>query len=315
MATRRNHAGSNKRTKITIAIDEQEYRSIGTAIMNRKKGGSERVFSDRWRSFFGVGPAVVVELWSLLDVDTNHPDTRDAAPCHLLWALMLLMQYGSAETMSSHAGCDEKTFRKWSLLFVHRISYLMDKVVIWENRKIGDIGNDCLVSIDCTDCKVPKQNSNAKAFTSHKFKESGVRYEIAVCIITGEIVWVMGPLPCGDWPDVEVFRFAIKHMLGPFERVEADDGFIGEDPEKAKVPASMVHDQDDRVLRVRSIVRRRHETVNKRIKQFRSVKNVFEHDLTLHAYFFRACVVLTQLSIKNGEPLFSVDDYKDVDGL
>jgi len=194
------------------------------------------------------------------------------------------------------------------------MSELQDRVIVWEDRKIGDVGNDCLVSIDCTDCKVPFQKRNPKAFKSHKFpKQSGLRYELAVCIITGSIVWLMGPLSCGDWPDVEVFRFALKQMLDENERVEADDGYIGEDPENCKVPASMVHPQDDRVLRVRSIVRRRHETANKCIKQFRAIKNTFEHDVTMHANFFWAAVVLTQLSIENGSPLFAIDDYENVD--
>ena len=50
----------------------------------------------------------------------------------------------------------------------------------------------------------------------------------------------------------------------------------------------------------------RHETVNKRVKQFYSMKNVFRHVLTLHPSFFRAVVNLTQIMIDNGEPLYEV---------
>jgi hypothetical protein len=50
----------------------------------------------------------------------------------------------------------------------------------------------------------------------------------------------MGPFPCGDWLDIEVFRFALKHLLEDSERVEADDGFVGEDPAHIKVPKSVV---------------------------------------------------------------------------
>ena len=86
----------------------------------------------------------------------------------------------------------------------------------------------------------------------------------------------MGPSPCGeDWPDVECFQFALKHALEENERVEADDGHVGEDPINAKVPGSMVHDQDEKLLYVRSKAKRRHETANKRIKQFRTLDTVF----------------------------------------
>ena len=56
-----------------------------------------------------------------------------------------------------------------------------------------------------------------------------------------------------------------------------------------------------------------HETVNKRMKQFGCLKQVFRHadDLAYkHASAFRAVAVITQLSIDDGEPLFSVK-YND----
>jgi len=130
-------------------------------------------------------------------------------------------------------------------------------------------------------------------------------------MLTGEIVWVMGPFPCGDWPDVEIFRCALKHLLGENERVEADDGYIGEDPKNVKVPASVVHDQDNKQLHVRSRVRRRQETVNKRIKQFTCMKVTFRHALSFHGDCFRACAVLTQLSIECGHPLFDTSEHQD----
>ena len=181
----------------------------------------------------------------------------------------------------------------------------------WENRKQGDIGNDCLTSVDGTDCLIPRVKGQGKAFHSHKFDGPGLRYEIAVCILTGWIVWVMGPFPCGDWPDISIFRFALKEMLDENERVEADDGYRGEDPLHAKVPKSMVHGHDEKMLVVRTHVRRRHETANKRIKQFACVATKFRHDISFHGCCFRACTVLTQLAIEYGKPLFGVENYAD----
>jgi hypothetical protein len=187
--------------------------------------------------------------------------------------------------------------------------------IIWENRKKGDTGNDCLVTVDGTDCRVTRQGqggeTQAKAFKSHKFNGNGVRYEVCICILTGDIVWVLGPFPCGDWPDIVIFRFALKQMLDEFERVEADDGYVGEDPLHVKAASSAVHDQDAKMRYVRGRVRMRQETVNKRLKQFNVLKDIFRHDVEFHGACFRACAVLTQLSINNGNPLFSTDEYKD----
>jgi hypothetical protein len=52
-------------------------------------------------------------------------------------------------------------------------------------------------------------------------------------------------------------------MLDENEQVEADDGYLGEDPLHAKVPKSMVHGHDEKMLVVCTHVRHRHETANK----------------------------------------------------
>ena len=177
---------------------------------------------------------------------------------------------------------------------------------------MGDQGYDCQMTIDCTDCYLSNVAHSMAAFNSYKFKRSGLRYEIGLCIKTGWICWVFGGLPCGDWVDVDIFRLALKHELDEHDRVEADDGYVGEDPVKTKVPASMVHPQDKKILRVRSKVRRRHETVNKTLKTFLVLGGkAMRHDLECHGYFFRAVVVLVQLSMQHGKPLFQVPEYHD----
>jgi hypothetical protein len=60
---------------------------------------------------------------------------------------------------------------------------------------------------------------------SHKFHGTGLRYEIGLCIRTGEIFWAHGGLPCGAWPDLRLARDAIIHVLDPGERIIADRGY------------------------------------------------------------------------------------------
>jgi hypothetical protein len=54
--------------------------------------------------------------------------------------------------------------------------------------------------------------------------------------------------------------------------------------------------------------RARHETVNRRFKQFNCLKS-FRHGKELHAYCFNSVAVLTEIGIEYGEPLYSID-YK-----
>jgi hypothetical protein len=339
-----------KRARLWLNVPEEQFRKLGGEIIGcDPEGRSETVFSGLFLSFFGVEPNVCVTAWDMIissAASEEESEFSSAKPEHLLWALLFLKKYGDAGEMCRLAGgdsgsVDEKSFRKWSRLFVERIACLLLDVVsawmlfhsavpnttsiiclsfhfpcffcwkiVWEDRKKGDVQSDCLVSVDGTDCRIPMQRQAPEAFYSHKFNgPPGLRYEVAVCILTGDIVSVVGPFPCGDWPDVEIFRYCLKGMLDEYERVEADDGYVGEDPVNVKVPGSLVHMHDEQQLYIRSRVRRRHETVNKRIKQFKCLDTVFRHGLSFHGTCFRACAVLTQLSIKHGNPLFTVDNY------
>jgi hypothetical protein len=62
---------------------------------------------------------------------------------------------------------------------------------------------------------------------SHKFNRPGLRYELAVCIQTGEIVSVSGPFPPGQFTDSTIFQLGIMEELEEGEMVEADAGYEG----------------------------------------------------------------------------------------
>lgn len=139
----------------------------------------------------------------------------------------------------------------------------------------------------------------SKVWYSHKFKGPGVKYEIGLSIRGGDIVWVNGPYPCGMYPDEEIMKLGLLHFLEKDERVEADGGYIGLDPMYCKTPYKMAMTSEETYKR--KVVLARHETVNKRLKQWGALARVFRHAVEKHGSFFRAIVVLTQLSIESGE--------------
>jgi hypothetical protein len=165
-----------------------------------------------------------------------------------------------------------------------------------------------MVSVDGTDFQICQPKPFSKAWYSYKYKKPGLRYEVAISIRNGDIVWINGPYEAGVWPDIEIFRDGIIHYLEVGEQVEADDGYTGEDPEHAKTPRGFTN--NDERLALQSRVRSRQETVNKCLKQWACLKQIFRHDLEKHSGCFRAVAVITQLSIEHGEPLFGVD-YDD----
>ena len=186
--------------------------------------------------------------------------------------------------------------------------------IIFENRYRDDNGNLGLLTIDGTDFRVGitgVQAKSRKRFYSYKFKKPGLRYEVGICIKSGEICWLHGPFPAGAYNDLSIFRSALKNTLDEYEVVEADDGYQGEDPLKYLIPKFCNLFDNDEMQEARYRARSRHETCNKRFKQFHILRDTFRNDIEKHAYAFRAIVVLTQLSLKRGEPLFEVE-YDDI---
>ena len=107
----------------------------------------------------------------------------------------------------------------------HALSSHKDQIR-WENRfrtgRLGNADRSCKVTVDGTDFMINQPTPFSKTWYSHKFNGPGVRYEIAVCIQTGDIVWYNGPKRCGSWPDLLIFTSRLADKLGPHEFVEAD---------------------------------------------------------------------------------------------
>ena len=122
-------------------------------------------------------------------------------------------------------------------------------------------------------------------------------------------MWISGPFLPGLWTDSMIFGHGMIKNLDKGERVEADSGYSAHDPKYARTPNSIWNKNKKKELRNR--VRGRHETVNRRFKQFGALHHKFHHDWKLHSSVFRAVAVITQISLIMGEPLFDIVDYYD----
>ena len=175
--------------------------------------------------------------------------------------------------------------------------------ILLDNRFLHDEGTDCLLSVDGTDFLAPNYG---KKWYSHKFKHSGLRYEVALSIKTGWICWISGPWNPGQWNDLEIFRMSLVTFLDSFERVEADDGYIGEAPLKVRCPRCVTVPEERKEMMAR--VRNRQETINKRFKDWAILNTQFRHDMRMHRDVFAAIAVICQIAIQhNGEDLFEVE--------
>ncbi len=132
----------------------------------------------------------------------------------------------------------------------------------FENRKVGDVGRDCLMSVDGTNFWIAM--GYCKPFWSYKFKKSGLQYEVGLCILKGDICWWSGPYAPGVWNDLTIFRDSLALMLEPGERCEMDRGYQGSAPTHIKCQG--VFWADSNLTEIQHRVRSRQETVNERFK-------------------------------------------------
>ncbi|KAI9551117.1 hypothetical protein GHT06_004046 [Daphnia sinensis] len=204
----------------------------------------------------------------------------NSTPNHLLWGFLLLKQYNIESVNAVLVGASEKTFRKWSLIYVRLIANL--PLLDWENRLENAPETTTFVSLDGTDFRILEPTECDPKWFSLKFSGPGVRYEIGLYIATGNIVWAHA-------------RDAFIDHLDIDEKALADNGYRDNN--------YFVNPNGDPLKKILAT----HETANKRVKQFYCMKDVFRHILTLHPSFFRACVNLTQIMIVNGEPLYDVE--------
>lgn len=190
------------------------------------------------------------------------------------------------------------------LYSIELILFTLCHQISWENRKQGDKGYAARVTVDGTD--MPVQHHFDPKFMSHKFKSNGLKYEVGVCILSGNIVWLHGPFRGGE-SDIEIIRSAMLDALDKNEMVEADGGYRGEEF-YIKCPND-ASSSEQRYMK--TVARSRHETANERFKIFDILRTKFRHPLEKHSMCFRTIAVITQLNIEHGSPLYSVEYVDD----
>jgi hypothetical protein len=163
------------------------------------------------------------------------------------------------------------------------------------------------MTINGTNFRIQQKGAARKGnlFGSHKYMgKSDLRYKLRVDILAGNLVWVKGPYPAGARNDIKNFNNVLSHCLEPGEHVEANNGYVGH-TDKIKCPNNDCNPVKN--LGMQCMARSCHETLNRHLKNWGILENVYRHDITVHEMVFYACAVITQLTIVNGKPLFKVE--------
>ena len=164
------------------------------------------------------------------------------------------------------------------------------------------MSDKCFVSVDGIDFSIdePERPMNPKWY-SHKLNRAGIRYELAVAIHTGWIIWSNGPFPAGEYSDLTIVRQSLNHCLCNNECYIADGGY--RDGYQWAITPSGHNSYQDRQI---SVIRSRHETVNSRLRQWKILSERYRHNLEKHSWVFLSVVNIIQLSLQLDSPAFQV---------
>ena len=279
----------------------------------------------RIRSFFGAPLHLIAEIWNriwtkLSEEEKNGLIEDNVHYRYLLYALLMMKVYAPVEVLCSMVGWPStKTFRKWSWYFTKKIAGLKSDVIKLRNRfggyRPGDtVRTNVFTSVDGVDCPINEPWPFDPAWFSHKINGPALKYEVAVCIKTGFIVWINGPFKASIG-DSTIFREGLSHQLAVDEKVEADSGYNIKDECRAQrqlvMPGAGVTTHD---RKAKSIARSRNERVNGRLKQFNVLASFFRHSkprelmTEKHKFCFYSIAVITQLKMEQGE---AITDYQE----
>lgn len=164
--------------------------------------------------------------------------------------------------------------------------YLLIVQVKWENRLKNSRIPGLHVSLDGTDFRVREPTPFSKKWYSHKFKAAGTRYELGLSVKESGF-------PCGEWPDIKIAD-ELYCKKAAKELTLADKGY-----RRRNVFKNPSNAFEKRILA-------RHETLNRRLKEFEILGGRFRNALKKHPMVFHVIVNVVQLSIANGESLFEL---------
>lgn len=193
-------------------------------------------------------------------------------------------------------------------IWIRRIAALKSKKIKWVDHPDDPNSAIFILTVNGTNFRTwePKHPTLpvSRAHCSHKYKHAALRYGIALSIFTGQCVWVSDAYP-GGVHDMQIFCDGLKKKIPDGKLVIADRGYrSSQDDEKMMSTPNMK--DDPLTSNFKSRARCRQESFNGRLKNFAILRDTYRHNLDKHRYVLEAIVVIVQVQMNNGSPLFEV---------
>lgn len=258
-----------------------------------------------FRDLFGMHPESIANIaHEILD---NASKVRD-----LLMTLHYLKCYPLVHVGSLQWGLHHRTYMNRILEMLHLIDGNLT-IELSDRKYHPPLSNRGLFAgihliVDGTVCPInrPSNTEDMLYHLSGKHKSVCIKYEVGVNVVTGEIVWVGGPIG-GSVHDMLLLRMGgLLDRMEPGEKMLADKGYVGEDEsDKILTPTKRDRGMEERDLPVEVQLRNRKiqnvrvlvEHSIGRIKRFSILRDRFRNVLEMHGMVFRVCCKLTNLDL------------------
>ena len=259
---------------------------------------------EKFRSCFVLYPHGIRSILQDLNNQAMENGSRPPKLKELLALANFMMEYRTERAMSGQWKMGEKTLRR-------QINLSLDAVVGLKDLKIKfefDDNETFICSVDGTHCRILEPRSTPSTiWYSHKFKQPGLAYEVALNLWKPQVMNVSGWFPAGE-TDLTMYNSAsgLGSKMPEGKKVFADGAY-------ESIPECVTRMNACETGAVKAIRKRalaRQESFFSRLKvmnifrdRFRShSKDRFEQ----HEKFFLAACILIQYDMENGAPLMEI---------
>lgn len=285
---------------IAKAYMEDQFLVTGLRIANYRSWQrcQAETNQERFRRAFGAVPLTVAKIWDDMrsSMDERIRLQQNANPLHLLLALRFLAKYQSYIDLGSYFHIQSQTtVQKYIKYYVPRLSYLMEQRLL--PLEEIDEGFILMLTVDGIHCPLREQRPFSTDWSSHKRGgKPAANYELGLCSWTDKIGWIRGPTKPGVKNDAMVFRTELMDALPDGRKVLGDDIY-------AQLPAYCItkNDLDQyEIAQWKNRLLARHENLNKRFKDFKILREEFQHGVDNHGCAFYACGAVISYGLDNG---------------
>ena len=264
---------------------------------------------EQFKTHFGSSPTVYAAIWFDLCESklAEHEKSENGFKSFMVAIYFLWIYPRNLETGAAPFKGTEKLMQGRNLwAWIEKIQSLKNDVIKFPESSFDPRAEIFIGTVDCTDCKIREVNHPLypvdRKYYSYKHGKSGARCEVAISIFHNQVVWINGPFPGGK-SEITIFRDeGLKDMIPHGKLLVADRGMRGE----PKIISAPDLEKPKTLRNFEARARCRQETFNGRIKNFRCLRDVFEHGWDRHKIVFEAVSVIVQHQMNNGAPLYGV---------